>query len=1336
MHMRQFLLSFFLIFTQLAYPADYIYRHLTSDNGLPHHQVQSLIQDKDGNIWIGTRNGLARYDGYDIKCYYHNDKDSTSLNHNFIHNLFLDSKGQIWIVSNGGICRYQPETDNFHRYKHMSITSMAETSKGKLVCGGYNFWAYDEKADTFCLIPSVGKGYIQSISVDRKDNVYLATNSTIVCYDSSLTRITYPYNTLFSEFLTGADGIVPIFFDKNGALWVGRNGKGVMRIDENQNIRIFGESELSNGIVRSITEDLHHNIWLGTERGVTIISPDDSIEQLVSIPGVTNGISDNAIYSICCDRNNNMWLGSYFGGVDILLSNNKFTHYRPGIGENSIHGKVPRKIVETEPGVYWIATEDGGLNIYDSATDKFRVFKDIPQIGTNIHSLYYDRESKTMWIGTFLNGLFRYNMITRSYKQYTISNGHNLNLLFSITKQRNGRLWVASTYGVFYYDESSDQFYGTDNNILCSNFVYYLCTDHEDNLWIGTVNDGLFCLNNKTGKITQWCSDGDNPYICDDYITYIFEDSNHTIWLGTNNNGVQYLDKTRSSVKPLTHSAILQKSCVCAINEDNDGNLWISASTGLFKYSQRDNTMIRFTTADGLFTDQFNFSSTLLDSNGNLLFGTVNGLVRLNPSTIRTSKPLLTVHFKDLTINNQVMYANGEDSPLKQNIDNTDELVLSYYQAKSFRIEYGVIEPGANNAVEYQVMLEGVDREWRDVGKERQFSGFNLAPGTYVLKIRANNSAEEWDNCKVKSIKIIVRPPFYRSIWAYMVYLLLISLGAYYLYRLSERRMQRQQKERLAQMEKEHEKQLNKAKFDFFTAISHELKTPLSLIAAPLKVLTKQDMDTEARKNLDIALKNARKMESLISELVTFNKIETDQFPFYVQKGNPLEFITLNAMSFHELAEEKHLTLTIDCENNGEEVWFSPSYTEKILNNLLSNAIKFTPENGRIGVKASIVNSDKDSYTYLKLSVSDTGIGIVPEEQENIFGIYYQTKRGYNANHSGWGIGLSLVKRLTEVHHGEISLDSKPGVGSVFTVMLNVSDDAFPQSSYISDDKVIVPISEYKFSQSMKGLADDIATNEKVSELTKGKMNLLIVDDNEDLLSFLANYFSHKYNVITAHNGAEALEKARTENIQLIVSDIMMPEMDGIELCKTLKGDMQTSHIPVILLTAKSEPDDVVEGYKSGAEAYVSKPFEPQILELQIKNIIALQQVRQMEIANSQEAENEATTSTLTIIDRKFIKDINDLVEANIGNSDFAIIDITQHLGVSRSLLHAKMRSLMNMSMGDYIRKKRLDYACQLLRETHSVAETAYKSGFADPNYFSKVFKKFMGVSPTEYINQ
>ncbi|MDO4195887.1 MAG: response regulator [Prevotellaceae bacterium] len=328
------------------------------------------------------------------------------------------------------------------------------------------------------------------------------------------------------------------------------------------------------------------------------------------------------------------------------------------------------------------------------------------------------------------------------------------------------------------------------------------------------------------------------------------------------------------------------------------------------------------------------------------------------------------------------------------------------------------------------------------------------------------------------------------------------------------------------------------------------------------------------------------------------------------------------------------------------------------------------------------------------------------------------------------------MKRLTEVHHGEISLDSKPGVGSVFTVLLNVSDDAFPQSSYISDDKVIVPISEYKFSQSMKGLADDIATNEKVSELTKGKMNLLIVDDNEDLLSFLANYFSHKYNVITAHNGAEALEKARTENIQLIVSDIMMPEMDGIELCKTLKGDMQTSHIPVILLTAKSEPDDVVEGYKSGAEAYVSKPFEPQILELQIKNIISLLQVRQMEIANSQEAENEATTSTLTIIDRKFIKDINDLVEANIGNSDFAIIDITQHLGVSRSLLHAKMRSLMNMSMGDYIRKKRLDYACQLLRETHSVAETAYKSGFADPNYFSKVFKKFMGVSPTEYINQ
>jgi len=442
-----------------------------------------------------------------------------------------------------------------------------------------------------------------------------------------------------------------------------------------------------------------------------------------------------------------------------------------------------------------------------------------------------------------------------------------------------------------------------------------------------------------------------------------------------------------------------------------------------------------------------------------------------------------------------------------------------------------------------------------------------------------------------------------------------------------------------------------------------------------------------------------------------------------------LEFIELLILSFYDMALEKKIILCANCENNGEEVWFSPSYIEHITNNLLSNALKFTQEEGRVIANVSITTTETAPYTYLKIEITDTGIGIENEELTNIFERYYQTKRGYNVNNSGWGIGLALVKRLVEIHKGWIKVESSVGNGSTFVVFVNVSDTAFDPKCKINEDKVIVPISQYKFSESLMNIDRTVMEFSAINNANH--LSILIVDDNKDLLLFLSEYFSNKYNVYTAENGHDALEITHRENIQLVVSDVMMSPMDGFTLCLTLKQNMATSHIPVILLTAKTEQDDVVSGYKSGAEAYVSKPFDPQILELQIKNIIHLQKARQTEIVNAGNGEIDAIS--LSELDKSFLHKINDLVENNIDNSDFSVGDITKELAISRSLLHIKMRSLLNMSMGDYICKKRLDKACSLLRSGYNVSETAYQTGFSDPNYFSKTFKKHIGMSPTEY---
>ena len=779
-----------------------------------------------------------------------------------------------------------------------------------------------------------------------------------------------------------------------------------------------------------------------------------------------------------------------------------------------------------------------------------------------------------------------------------------------------------------------------------------------------------------------------------------------------------------------------QKCTICSIVEDANHCLWIGTDRGLFRYNIVDGSTRCFTANAELPVNQFNFTSSYYSPRGFMMMGTFDGLLTFYPQKIEDKPVNYQIHFKQLYINNKLMGVASEDSPLKTRLDCTDEIVLSYDQAKSFSIEYGVIMPGCMENVRYQIKVDGIDKDWRDMGTEHRFNGYLLQPGNYRLHVRAYNGVMNEGNAKERVLNIVVKAPFYRSNFAIFIYFLLlcgIAFGAIAFYNM---RMKEKAEIKYVSLEKEKVKEVDKMKSNFFTMVSHELKTPLALIKAPLKTIAASQLNEDAKTSLDMAIRNATKMEHMINELVTFNKIESDNFPFYVQQDNPVEFIAMAAANFKEVVSSKGLKLEIRAIDNGEEGWFSPSYIEHILNNLMSNAMKFTSTGGVITIGAEMVRKPESSDLFLKMEVADTGIGIMKEEIANIFERYYQTKRGFNANSKGWGIGLSLVRRLAEIHKGSVAVDSELGKGSTFTVLIDVAENAFSEKDKISSDKELVTVKDYVSK------AEPLAVDSQESgmlqvpmevENAEDKHTLLVVEDNVDMLRFLTELLGKTYHVVTAEDGQEAWNIAISrQDIEMVVSDVMMPKMTGNELCNMLKGNMATSHIPVILLTAKSDPDDIKSGYKDGADVYISKPFDPMALCYQIGNILRLVCCRQEKIVEGGKEAAEANKA-LTQLDKDFVKNICDMVEANLDNANFSIEDITVSMGISRSLLYTKMKSLMNISMGDYIRHKRIERACRMLSEGYNVSETAYACGFSDPNYFSKVFKKIKGVAPSDY---
>nr|WP_321408467.1 two-component regulator propeller domain-containing protein [uncultured Carboxylicivirga sp.] len=1310
--------------------------HLTDRDGLPHQQIEALFQDHNGYLWIGTKCGLCKYDGYSFMSFFNEQNDSTSLMHNFIKAIYEDHKHRLWIGHSIGISRYIPETNSFKNYNlnKSLIHTIKRTSEGEIFASGAFLFKYNESKDEFEQIKDNANTLYYSMAINADDEIFLTTSNGIVNYNDETNAYTYLNPTIYKDFLNVSDRniITPMFFDSHQNLWISRNHKGIQRVKlKTQEIKIWDEHTISDGVVRVISEDNKGNIWLGTEKGITIINTQEQVEIIQQDFSNNNTLNDNPIYSILHDKKGNTWIGTYFGGINIVLSSSElFNIIEPGISDFDLKGKAVRRLVEINDDL-WIATEDGGLNVYNKETNKI---SSLPQFGNNVHELLYDSLTNELWVGTFLSGLYNYNIETKKTQRFraNINNGLESDAIFSLVKDSNQTLWIGSTIGLRYYDKTSNTFKTINNRLLSSEFIYTMLIDKENNLWLGTVNLGLFKYNITSGEITHLQSNENNPTLLDNYITYLYQDKKGVIWIGTNNKGLHQLDPENNRITHLEISNYNNDKSICGILEDDNHKLWVSTHAGLICLNKERNSVTKYTTDEGLPINQFNYSSCLRSNNGQFYFGSIYGLIGFYPNKLALPKEELKVNLVNLFIDNKVVLANSTNSPLTTSLNQTKQIELTYAQSKNFYIDYSAILPGHTSTINYAVKLIGRDNNWINVGNQRRIVCSNIPNGKYTLMVRANNSSINWDDAPITQIEIIINPPFYRSNYAFILYFLFLIGLSYIVIKISSSRLQQKNLIRIALMEKEKLKEINKIKIDFFTSISHELKTPLSLIVAPLKsIISNTNLTGDIKKRLQLAHRNAIKMVSLIDELTTFNKIENGLLRLHLVNGNPLHFIKNQVELYYENIYAKELTLTLNIEDHGEEVWFSPSHLEKIVNNLLSNAIKFTPQGKEIRISSSLTDN-LEGDIFLKLKIEDSGIGIPQNELSHIFDEYYQIKSENSEDFNGWGIGLSLTKKLVKLHKGKIEVSSELNVGSEFGLEINVTKSAFENDELVTIEKEESFLKNYRYSEIALPVDKRNLDKQKIESIKVNKQVILIVDDNKELVNFTADLFSDKYRILTADNGLNALNIIQKDVPDLIISDVMMPQMNGYEFCKRIKNDILTSHIPVFLLTAKNDQQNHIEGFQCGANAYITKPFDPNELALQVNNMLELKHQQQKEMQDFIYSNKEM--ESISNPDNEFILKLNELIDDNIDNTLFQVSDITSKLGISRTVLHVKMKNLLDLPISEYIRKKRLHYAKRLLSAGINIAETSFKCGFSSPSYFSKCFKTEFDISPSDFL--
>lgn len=1304
------------------------FSHISINDGLSQSTVMSSCQDERGQMWFATHDGLNKFDGYDFTVYRHQNGDSTSISDNIIRKVYLDRNGGLWIGTEKGLSFYDRDKDSFRNFPTggKAVTGIAEDSNGKLLIatGGSlrlfdsNKWNWEISAP-----PCQPETFGATILYRDNEDIWIGTGTDgLFCYSIGSKEI-----KRVSAFKSNSP--IQCLLNHGGKIWIATEGDGLHSIDlKDGSIKVYHHSDasesLSSNFVRTLQTDSKGTLWIGTYNGLSILNGDEFIN-IKSDPFIHGSLSQSSVRCICRDNQGGMWLGTWFGGLNYWHpSRNRFEHIQMQYGGNSLNDNVVSCMEEDEEGTLWIGTNSGGVNHYDPHHNKFTYYKLQSNAETlnlesnDIKAIYIDEESGRIFIGAHAGGL---SIIDRKNKtlRHSKTSGH-LDI-YAIEPDGKERLILGTLDGLKCFNISSGTISPLDEDKegypIRKLKVRDLLKDSQGRLWIGGEN-GLATYRNMDGQVERCAILHEDSPLVSVFVQSLYESTTKLIWIATRTGLWCYNDKEKT-VSHYTSADGLASDIIHGIEEDSFGRLWLSTDNGLSCFNPFSGTFRNFSTSDGLQSNQFNPGSHCRRRNGEIMFGGIYGISSFDPAKIEdnpyTPQPIIS----RLEVFNKPIKPEDGSGILTKSVSEAKDMTLRHDQ-NSFTLVFCVTNylAGRHNTFAYK--LDGYDKEWYEVQEKRSVSYSNLPHGSYTFMVKAGNNDGKWNETP-STLRIRIRPIWYKSIPAIVAFSIIFLIFLLGLYKFIVERKERENRLELEKQEKSHQEEIHQMKMRFFINISHEMRTPLTLIINPLSEMIGKSTDTWMRKQLRYVERNAKRLLHLVNQLMDYRRAELGVFKLKVQQENVHKIVKENWSFYEKLAQNKKLRYSLISEMESKSVYVDGQYLELILNNLLSNAFKYTDE-GSITVKVY------ESEDYLKLEVSDTGTGIPEGKQDRIFERFYQIDN----EHIGSGIGLSLIQRLVELHHGKIELISEVNKGSTFIVSLPITASAYSAEEFKGNEAYDAHTTN---SQEMYMLdAEHEELELENSESTK-RGRLLIAEDNEEIRAYMNDGLSKIFDIMLAGNGEEALQMIKDNEPDLVITDMMMPVMDGLKLCAHLKQNIATSHIPVIMLSAKTDSKDELEALRTGADDYMAKPFSMAVLITKIQNMLRTQYRLQDKVTKSMDISPEKIS--FNAMDEQILNKAIHIVEQNIDNAEFSTEEFARAMNMSRSNLHLKLKALTGESALDFIRKIRFKEACRLLKDgRYSVSEISDMVGFNTPSYFATCFKKYMGCLPTEYIRK
>lgn len=1347
--------------------------------GIPKTGVSNIIQDHYGFIWIGTNGtGLYKFDGIDYTSYTHRLKDSTSLSSSRIVCSYLDSKNRLWIGTENGLNIYDRKLDQFTRVtvdsthiNNQFILSLEEDSSNNLLVGTDGLGLFKLNLDTFkvekfrnsTLNENKEQININSIQHSKQGKTFVGTNFGLKEVDPVNNKL-IDTRLFLNDKRSFDSSIEKLFIDSQDNLWIGtQSNEGVFKCtlsnDINSSIIEVKQLKFSSKKIMTIAELSDTTFIIGTENdGLFHLKKNgEIIKNYVSNKTEENSILHNSIWSLFIDHNERIWIGYFNSGV--AVSDNLYDKFLnieslPN-NENSLKMGSVMGMIKDSSNRLWIATDGGGIDIYDQETSKIihinseekSAYKGLTT--DYIKTLFVDSQGN-IWVGSWDSGVYLLKKGSRKFLNYSVENTSKKlqsNKIISLSEDSKGIIWIGTfSEGLHSFNPKTKTFKKYDSPPFIKNGLNHadirkVLVDSEDIIWIGTTN-GLYKAQKSdkgTFSVTfledQMTKEYNNPSNAN-HILSMYESSDKNVWIGTLGAGLCKYDRAKNSFTWYNKIVGLNEENVSAIIEEDHENLWISGNTGLTKVNTKDLKFTNYSFNDGLLSNDFNFGSVLKDNAGMFYFGNIKGVDYFNPKKIKINNSPPSLYLTDFKLFNEKVIPKTEGSPLMKVISETDSISLSHKKSV-FTIEYSGINytrPEKNN---YAYYLDGYESDWNYVGQKRSATYTNLDPGNYTFMLKSSNNDGVWNDAPLE-LKITIRTPWWRENWAILSYLGLFLLGVFLLNHLTQNRIKEKElikNERLQQVQND---ELNKKKIQFFTNISHEFRTPLTLILNPLKdIMNNPDVELpqKVKNKHAIIYKNTDRLYRLINELMDLRKLELNKMNVRAEKINLIDFTKIITGYFEEEAFRKNILLSIDSDVPDLTVWADVKMLEKIIFNLLSNAIKITPDGGAITVELLSTDQlhllplidEKNPVKAIEIIISDTGPGLEKSQIDKIFERFYQVKGLNKTYFGGTGIGLEVVQNFVKLHKGQIEVKSKVGEGTTFKIFLAEDNTHFNEDEIILTQEAL----HSKKEDFLSVPTVEIGEQPEESIQLQKSFTILVVEDNVELRDYLKYELSDEYKVLLASNGKQGVKIARESFPDVIITDVIMPEMDGFEFCKTIKTDSSTSHIPLLMLTAKATIENRIEGLENGADAYMVKPFDLKLLKLRLSQLIQSRQLifDKYFSAISGVEENSNTSS----IDKEFIQKLLSYINENIGNSNLGVEELASHLNLSRSQLYRKVKALTDKTVSEFIRKIRLERAKQILEKGNkNISEACYSVGFASPSYFSKCFKAHFGVLPTE----